>query len=498
MGTADPPSEVSRRVGPAGTIGIGILVLLLLSGAAPAVPSHSAPPRPTDGVVQGLPGIGFLILNTTSTWHVPSDFLGINVGPYSTVSKTLTNYLNQTRLHMVRWPGGAIGDGFNYTTNQITRPDGSTYTPPWNTSQFIDWCRNVSCRANFELPGEINDSATAAYFVRYVERSLGFHPFLWEIGNEPALWHQFNIPWSHWGSPKTPRITPMQYAQLVHRYVTAIHAVDPKAHILGLPGVGTGAYRENAWIHDTVKLNRHTISGVGIHVYPAGHALDQNGTVAQFYRTLLGTGSLPSRIPLDQAAIALACPKCHHIPIYATEVGSATNLGGSIPGTVSTAMSGFRQVPFIAAEVVQGMSEQVRGLEFFCLQSNYPGALFNTSSNSFRPVADLFSTVLPHVNGAVLPIQLIGAAPGLYVLASRNANGSSYSILVANTNMSQNATLPLNLTGVLTSGYGEIWNWTMSMNGPSTALWSGWTPDTFFVPKDSVVLVKIATQPGLL
>src|SRR4029077_6850449 len=109
-------------------------------------------------------------------------------------------------------------------------------------------------------PAEIDSPSTAAYDVAYTEQVLQFRPAYWEIGNEPAIWTHFQLPWSEWAPAQNLNATPVQFAQVVQRYVTAIHAVDPSAAIIGLGGVGTGAYGETPWITSTVRLNGPNLS----------------------------------------------------------------------------------------------------------------------------------------------------------------------------------------------------------------------------------------------
>lgn len=431
-------------------------------------------------------------------YRLPSSFLGVNVLPYASAGSNVTQFLNSTGLRFVRWPGGAIGDGFNYSSNVITRTSGTTYKAPWTTSQFIKWCESFRCEADFQLPGEINDPATAAYYVAYVEQTLGFHPALWEIGNEPALWTEYNVSWSHWGHAATSKITPAGYADLVQRYVAAIHAVDPKAHILGLPGVGTGAYREDLWIADTVAVNGPNLSGVGIHVYPAGRSPVTNGNLSQFYRGLRGGGGIAKRVALDEAAIRQACPSCKHLRIYATEVGSETQGTTGYTSTARAAMEGFPEVPYVAAEVAQGMQEHVAGLDFYSLTSGYPGSIFTSPNGSGRPVADLLGTVLPNVDRYVVPTWVNATPLGVYAVLSRNHASTSFTVFVANANATNGANLSLAGVGLPVAGFGEVWRWTNQSSDPRLLNWSLGSLSSLWIPPESVVLLKIASSASLL
>ncbi len=427
--------------------------------------------------------------------HIGRGFFGIDVTPYAGIGPTVASYLKSSDLRFARWPGGRVADMFNYTTNRIYRPGGGSYVAPFTTAGFVAWCKSVRCVAEMQLPGEIDSPSTAAYYVRYVVHNLSFQPAYWEIGNEPALWNRYNDSWSTWATSPRSKVTPLEYAELVHRYIAAIRAVDPAAKFLGLPGVGTGAYREPFWIRETVSVNRRELSGVGIHVYPAGPTGARNATLEGFFSTLNKTGSLSHRLPLDHAAILSACPKCHSVGVYVDEMGAGSG-GGK--GPKATMMAGFPEVPYVTAEAIEGMTIGARSLDLYSLISSYPGSIFNGSTGAPHPVATLFSTIFPQFDPYVLRTQVGGTPGGLYLAASRDALGTSFSILVANTNTTTPVTLPLRGTGVTVLGFGAEWTWGPSSSGPVTKTWTGLTPSSFSVPAEGVVLVKVALLPSLL
>ncbi|MCI4360101.1 MAG: hypothetical protein L3J91_00195, partial [Thermoplasmata archaeon] len=211
------------------------------------------------------------VVNTTAgPRNLGSEFWGVNVGPNVEPSTALADALARSPARVVRFPGGASGDEFNFTAGTLTNDSGVAKPAVENLSEFSAWCRSVACEPILELPGEIDSPSTGAFYVAYAEQTLGVHPIAWEIGNEPALWSHFGVPWSGWTLAQRVTPTPSQYAQVVRAYVAAIRAVDATAPILGLPGVGTGEYQETAWINATVALNGPNLSGVAIHAYPAG------------------------------------------------------------------------------------------------------------------------------------------------------------------------------------------------------------------------------------
>lgn len=413
-------------------------------------------------------------------------FWGADVRPYYALGPAEGAAFNATPLVFLRWPGGTIADQYNYTANRIYGDGGAYYTPPTNESQFIAWCRSVSCGAIFQLPAEIDSPSTAAYYVAYTERTLRFAPSYWEIGNEPAQWTHFGYGWANWTAAQNVNATPGTYAQLVHSYIAAIHAVDPRARFVGLPGVGTGAYNENVWIQATVTTNGPNLSAVGIHVYPAGGStVPGNVTAAAFTQTLLGKASLTHRIPIDEAAIRSACPKCPPIGIFVTELGSGTQ-GGPYSGL----MGRFADVPYLTAEVAQAMLEGVPNLDLFAFESSYNGSILN-ATGAPTEIYTLYSQLLDHLDPIVLNASLVGAPTNFYLVAARNASSTSYSLLMVNANVSATTTVNLLTAGLPLVSSGQYWSWNGTTKAPATGSWALLTPQLWTIPPRSVLVVQI-------
>ena len=429
-----------------------------------------------------------LTVGARVNWTVPDPFWGANVRVYYNLGANQTAAFTSSNLEFVRWPGGAVADEYNFTSNQIYGPGGATSSPSSNESDFAAWCRSVGCRPILQLPGEIDDPATAAYYVHYTVSTLRFHPAYWEIGNEPALWNHFGIPWASWNASQHVNATPTSYALLVQAYAKAIRAVDPTAQLIGLPGVGTGGYGETAWITDTVRLNGPNLSAVGIHVYPAGGATSgTNVSDASFLATLTGSSSLAYRVPRDRAAIAAACPRCSNLPLFVTELGS-----GSLGGPYQSYMAGFDSVPYLAAEIAQAVQLQVVNVDLFALQGNYNGSILGPTGAP-NDVGTLYSTMLSALQGGVLNYTLSAAPPSLYVVPTRNAAGTAYALLAVNVNASVPIRLAIAGTGFPSTNAGSAWVWTSGLTAPISISWAnGLGPSTIALAPRGVVLIEVA------
>jgi hypothetical protein len=476
---------------------VALMVLPAVAGAQAASthPTTAAylPPVPWGGLGVGDSGATganlspVLSVSNGVNWTIPPTFWGANVRVYYPLGPAQTDAFADRPLNFVRWPGGATADEYNYTSNRVYQDDGTSYVPPSNESQFIGWCRAVGCSAIFQLPAEIDDPATAAYYVHYTIATLHFHPAYWEIGNEPALWTHFGIPWSLWRSSQNVNATPGSYAVTVQAYAKAIRAVDPSARLIGLPGVGTGGYGEASWITATVRLNGPNLSAVGIHVYPAGGATPgSNVSGASFLDTLYGPGSLPYRVPRDRAAILAACPNCTNLPLFVTELGSGTN-----GGPYQSYMAAFPQVPYIAAELAQAIQLEVMNVDLYALQANYSGSLLNTSTAPTVTEA-LYAELLSQLQPEVLNYSISRAVPTLFLVPTRNAAGTEYSLLAVDVNDTHSVRVSFGGTGFPILSAGFMWMWGGGSLGPSQSIWlAGAGPSSFVLPARSVALVEV-------
>lgn len=427
-------------------------------------------------------------------WSAPpvnlsAGFWGADVRPYVAIGPTQAGWWTSTPLTSVVWPGGAVADGFNYTSSVITNTGGSTYAAPQTTAQFVAWCREVACDAILQLPGEVNDPALGAYYVEFVEHTLGFHPAYWEIGNEPARWQEFGLPWAQWAATSGLSVSPSSYAGVVHAYIAAVRAVDPTARFVGLPGTGIGASQETTWLSDTVAVNGPNLSAVAIHVYPAGSG-SGTPTLAGFFGSLAGKGSLAYRVPLDRAAVRAACPSCEPIPIFVTESNS-----GISGGIWDTYMATYPDVPYMAAQLIQAIEVGVANVDVFSFEGAYPGSLF-TGTGTSQPIDTLYSTFLSRLGPDAVPTVLGTREQGAFAQVSLSTNGSVASLLLANANASTTLSVSLAGSGFPTVGSAEFWAWNNSASSPVGWIAASGVPMTLSVPPASVLLITAPVGPA--
>jgi hypothetical protein len=431
---------------------LGAAAIVLVSALILLQQSETGPIAPVD--------VQLTVNATAPVLHLTPAFWGANVGLNVPIASTLSDAVASTPVTTIRFPGGAAGDAFNYTSGMVTNASGVASPAAVDLATFVAWCRAINCRAILELPGEIDNPFVAAAYVRYTEQTLGFRPAAWEVGNEPALWTHFGIPWAKWSIAQTSTVNATGYAHLVQSYLTAIRTVDPGAPVLGLPGVGTGAYLETQWINATVQVNGANLAGIGIHVYPAGPGDPASGSLSDFFTNVTGTRSLSARVATDRAAIAALAPPGISLPLVVDELGSASS-GGSFVGYLST----FANVPFVASEIVQAMALNVSEVDVTQVQTPHLGAWLD-GNGTLHPLFLLYSQLLPHLGTTIVPSELTPNATGVSVLTTLVGPEGPTVALVVNANPSTPATVRFNGSGLPMAGPVSAWSWNGSSPGP--------------------------------
>ncbi|MGI0071456.1 MAG: hypothetical protein ACRECT_05255 [Thermoplasmata archaeon] len=478
-------------------LAVAVLGLMVLSSTGSVIGSSAglAGATTVDGSSPSADTTSVTIESAVPTSNLTPSFWGATTMATASLSPNTSLELNATPVREVAWPGGYLADQFDYRNGTVHGDLAGVSVAAENVSQFVAWCRSVGCDAIFEVPGEIDSPSTAAAEVRYVEQTLGFQPDYWEIGNEPGLWQHFGLPWSEWGSNLTASASPPQYADLVHSYIAAMRAVDPSIRVIGLPGVGHGAHGETTWIAATVSENGPNLSAVGIHVYPAGlgPSNPKNATLQNFYATLTGSASLPTRVPADLAAIRSACPTCGPIPLFVSEFGSAIAGHPDDPF-----VGGFAQVPYVAAELIQAVDLNVSETAYFAFDASSIDSWFPVPNNS-APIYQLYSEILSRLGTEVLPVNVTSMVGGIYALATtREPSTSPIDLLVVNANATGSISFPTAAMGPNASGPIETWTWNSSTEEPVAADWPAGLPADWQEPASSLVLFeqpRVATYP---
>jgi hypothetical protein len=461
--------------------------------------SPASAPTPLQGPIAGL---------KLQAGNLTSPYLwGTVVSPRAHILPDEDSLVNATPDRLVLFPGAVSGDQYNMINNSMlsfVRVKGIWHTsfaaPPTSVTEFVQWCRSISCTAMFQVPGEIDNPAFAAQVVRYVEVNLSFRPAYWEVGNEPALWTQWNRSWPEWShSAPVSNATPMQYATEVYQYYLAMSTVDPNVEFIGLPGIGKGgSSTAGQWLTDVIRVfdqNRSLshLAGVGFHEYPAGKwAADcpplNNSTcptLANFYEAVVGPNSIGTRIGEDERTICRGLtgfPVCKApVPLFITEMG--TSLSHGPYGPYSTGFPGAVGSALEAIEALDYSATVVANVDTFAAVFDTNNSYFNLTGTA-HPTYDFYSQILPHLGNDAFPVNVTGPVNVSAIATVATGGQNRHDLLVVNYNVttgasfstgfinSTNASIaPAALSAAFTPGAPvEVWEWNASPPAPNASV----------------------------
>ncbi len=464
----------SRSFGWAGPVLLGILLLapsLVVAGGGRPAPPVGAPAVAAGAEVGGPPPVAVNLSLGRPTANLSPIFWGTTISPRARLGPEEGDLVNATPVGIVVWPGANAGDDYDPLTNLLYEVGSAGRPPSTNLTEFVAWCRSISCTAIFQVPGEIDNASFAAADVNYTEHRLGFFPAYWEIGNEPELWRHWGLAWSKWSATDERNVTPVQYAEEVHNYTAAMRAVDPAIRILGLPGTGrpNGPYPLETWVAATVAENARNLSGIAFHVYPAG-AVRHAMPLDKFYASIDGPASLPARVESVRGVIRntteAVCPTCAPVPVFVTEVGSAL-----AHFTYANDSAGFPGALDLAAQAVEAMDLNLTNLDLFAAVANTSNSWFDLAGTP-RPDYTMYSQIFPHLGTEVVPVGLgtpdpsvtaasnTSLAANLYGVATRSpADRGRSDLLVLNLNTTTAVAFSPELPGIRSGEPAEVWSW---------------------------------------
>jgi hypothetical protein len=428
------------------------------------------------GVVDGVLSIGATVA------YPPSTFWSVAAHAPKLLNSSLAARLNQTPITLYRYGGG--GDTANQTTGVSYNPNGvPSASGSSGDAQFIQFCKWRNCRAIMSVPGEINDPGAAAVTVAFVEKTLGYDPDFWSIGNEPQLWTHYGIPWTHWRSTDASTPTPQQYAVLVQHYITAMKSVDTKVRVIGIQSASGGLVGAS-WIQPVVALNGPNLAAVAYHSYPGGVA-PPGGSVIDFFHAARTYG-FPWDYPTTEAEVRQSCASCH-LPVFIDE------FNGAVAGYYSQFVTSYPDVPVVAAAVAVGLQLNTTHFSFFDLQSTdgLPSFGLLDAMGHPRPSYSLYSVFFQNLSIHAIHTTSIVGGPGGAV-AVVGTNPTTESLLVANENATSALRLNVSGSGFPISGPAAAWSWDPSSPAPSwTMIGAGAVPSTWLVPPEGILLVNV-------
>jgi hypothetical protein len=398
-------------------LAVAILVVTAVGNSAGpvATPSRPSPIGYTSSTVSGKVVVGAFSMAVP----ISPEFWGVNAVAARPFTSTDAAAVAATPIQYLRFPGGILAEGFNYTSGVITATNGKQSHAVTSTAMFVASCKKIGCKAILQLPTEIDSPSTAAYYASYVAHTLNFQPAYWELGDAPSGWTHFDVPWSEWGSEGGGNTTPAPFANEVHAYIQAVLKADPAAKFLALgaglaipPGLTSPDYAK-PWVLELAAVDGQELSGISVHSYTLKGP--SNPTDAELFANLRGPYSLPDQISADRSYIRAACPKCMNLQVFVTEINAAEVDG------YATLLTSFAGPLYLAAETTQALTLHVTNLDWFCYDCNYTGA-WSRAPQKWQMQYYLFNDIMSHLYTDTLPTSVTGPST-LYGMATYDKSG---------------------------------------------------------------------------
>jgi alpha-N-arabinofuranosidase len=204
--------------------------------------------------------------------------------------------LRDTRLPLLRWPGGNFVSGYRWRDGVgpiDTRP--TVANPAWEglepnlfgTDEFVSFCRAVGCQPMICVNAGDGCAEEAAAWVEYCNgatdtpmgrlRASNGHPepygvTYWEIGNE--IYGSWQVGWT----------TPAGNVDRYQRFCAAMLAVDPSVRLIGC---GYGNRPDSEWNKCLIDGAGRTLHCISDHILTGG-SVDAETDPIELYHAFMG------------------------------------------------------------------------------------------------------------------------------------------------------------------------------------------------------------------
>jgi hypothetical protein len=403
-------------------------------------------------------------------------FYGVGIRGDRRLSSDSASLLTATPIRYLRYPDGDIGERLDAVNGTIYQYGyANTTSAALNLTGFVSLCYAIQCQAIVQLPFEIDSPSTGAYEASYLVNLLHFQPAYWELGNEPADWICFGVPWVDWASGCTGQTTsPDAFANETHAYIAAVRAVDPSARFIGLGGTGNGDADDPTWIVPLEALNGANLSAISVHTYVDDHILEPDLiSTENFLSGLSSPYDLPNVLLAARQAVLVACPMCR-TQIFATEMDSVSGFN-----PLATFLPTYYDGLFFAAEETQGLNSQAANIDPFCWEN---GLITASGPEPRYFVESAFLSALG-------PVQYNASVNVSAAYAAATGGGGDIEVLVANANASSNLNLSLKGSGVDLTGPVSVRTWNPTQATPSVSSESASELTTILLPPASLELL---------
>jgi hypothetical protein len=490
-------SSVGSRLSAIVVLAVLLAQVAMLPSSGVGAPSIAAGPRELAESPDATTFYNLSSANFTPRDTLASTFLGVDVRPDARFNASDALYLADAGVKTWRYPGGAIGEAYNYTAN--CREPTCSSTEPNGIYNFIHECLNDSCNAILQLPAEIDSPSTDGYYVSYVVHTLGFHPAVWEIGNEPCLWTNFGQAWSQWSTPGT-NATPGTFAATLPTIIAAIREQDPTTPISGLGGTGCGSTNNVPWVQAVAEKVGAEIQYVSLHSYIAGGT---KSSASSFLGEVHGTYNQSFITEQAAAGIHAVCVSCS-IGVLVTEAGASngqsnfffeTNFPMAVWDAAALSLAGG------GTGAAPGVSPA--SIDDYAYDNGYPGSFTvnnpSVTSGNLDPSYYFYKDLAQFiVEGTVLNATLTPSTNTLYAFACVSTTGDSKSLLLTNVGTTGTANVSLYGSGFPLAESSPIvtwytWNLTGAALEQEPVVHAAGSLTSVLLPPESVALVAWAT-----
>jgi hypothetical protein len=429
------------------------LVLVLLVACGPAGP---ATPTTLPTVVSGALSVD----PKTELGPISPYLYGSNYGPWTAVPVDMLQYAFDSRITVLRWPGGAWGDQNDIQSYQL--------------DSFMDFCKKVGAIPTISVRLLNGTPEAAAELVRYANIEKGYKIVYWSIGNEPTLYE----------SQIKQTYDTVRFNREWRAIALAMKAVDPNIKLMGpeLHQWGTNlpaTLKDSSgrdWMTEFLKVNGDLVDVVTVHRYPMYHVDGTPSTVDELRQNTLEWGDM---VVYLRALIHDTTGR--DIPIAFTEVNSDPS--NVIQGVASP--DSFYNAIWYADVLGRLMSEHVLMVNNFVLASRQ-GGLGMIYNSEIRPTYFVFQMYHQFGNEQVFASS---GAKDVTIYAAKRTDGT-LTVMVINLGDSSQR-VPLKITGVKLST-ADVWLLDASHSAEDLGQQSFPSDGILELPAQSITLYVIA------
>jgi Cellulose binding domain/Fibronectin type III domain len=449
---------------------------------------------------------------------IPANAIGLNTAVYDgDMNDTpIPGLLKSAGINALRYPGGSYSDIYNWQTNVA---QGGYDAPNTSFSSFMTTAQAAGALPIITVNYGTGTPALAASWVQNADVTNHYGIQYWEVGNEVYGNGTYGANWEADsrcnstlnGSPVTvasePAQTyncgPVQYADDVLAYATAMKAVSPSIHVCavlttpgGWPDGVTNSEYPQSWNQTVLSILGAKTDCVIVHYYPGGSSAASMLTDPQGIAGIVST--------LHSEITSYAGVSASSVHIVVTETNSSLD-SDTMPSALfapdmymSWLENGVSNVDWWDEHNGAGTISTVGGVTDYGDFGIFADA--SSSSGATEPAAD--TPFAPYYGIAML--AKLGS-PGDEMVTSASSNalvrvhavrraGGSLDVLIDNEDPSNAYTVSLATSGFTASGTPTVY--TYANNGTSITSTTQSSASSVTVQPYSVTVVQIPGSGG--